>query len=43
MPKVALLNQTGKNIGDVELSDSVFNVEPNQQVLYEVKIGRAHV
>jgi len=36
MPKVALLNQTGKNIGDIELSDSVFNVEPNQQVLYEV-------
>lgn len=36
MPKVALLNQTGKNIGELELSDSVFNVEPNQQVLYEV-------
>ena len=36
MPKVALLNQTGKNVGDIELSDSVFNVEPNQQVLYEV-------
>ena len=36
MPKVALLNQTGKNIGDIELSDTVFNVEPNQQVLYEV-------
>lgn len=36
MPKVALLNQTGKNVGDIELNDSVFNVEPNQQVLYEV-------
>ena len=36
MPKVALLNQTGKNIGEIELIDSVFNVEPNQQVLYEV-------
>lgn len=36
MPKVALLNQTGKNVGEIELSDSVFNVEPNQQVLYEV-------
>jgi len=36
MPKVALLNQTGKNVGDIVLSDTVFNVEPNQQVLYEV-------
>ncbi len=36
MPKVALLNQTGKNVGEIELSDTVFNVEPNQQVLYEV-------
>lgn len=36
MPKVALLNQTGKNVGEIELIDSVFNVEPNQQVLYEV-------
>jgi large subunit ribosomal protein L4 len=36
MPKVALLNQTGKNIGELELSDSVFNVEPNNQVLYDV-------
>lgn len=36
MPKVALLNQTGKNVGEIELNDSVFNVEPNQQVLYEV-------
>lgn len=36
MPKVALLNQTGKNVGEITLSDTVFNVEPNQQVLYEV-------
>ena len=36
MPKVALLNQTGQNVGEIELLDSVFNVEPNQQVLYDV-------
>ena len=36
MPKVALLNQTGKNIGDIELNDSVFAVEPNQQVVFDV-------
>jgi large subunit ribosomal protein L4 len=36
MPKVALLNQAGQDIGKVELLDSVFFVEPNQQVLYDV-------
>jgi len=36
MPKVALLNQAGQDIGKVELLDSVFAVEPNQQVLYDV-------
>ena len=36
MPKVALLNQTGENIGKIELSDSVFAVEPNKQVVFDV-------
>ncbi len=36
MPKIALLNQTGKNIGEIELKDSVFAVEPNQQVVFDV-------
>ena len=36
MPKVALLNQTGKNIGNIELNDSVFAVEPNKQVVFDV-------
>jgi large subunit ribosomal protein L4 len=36
MPKVALLNQTGQNVGEFELSESVFGIEPNQQALYDV-------
>lgn len=36
MPKIALLNQSGQNVGEVELNDSVFGVEPNQQVVYDV-------
>lgn len=36
MPKVALLNQTGQNVGEVVLNDSVFGIEPNQQALYDV-------
>ncbi|MEH7413892.1 50S ribosomal protein L4 [Neobacillus drentensis] len=35
MPKVALLNQSGSQVGDIELNDSVFGIEPNQHVLFE--------
>jgi large subunit ribosomal protein L4 len=35
MPKVALMNQTGSQVGDIELNDSVFGIEPNQHVLFE--------
>ncbi|RIW29989.1 50S ribosomal protein L4 [Bacillus salacetis] len=38
MPKVALFNQSGSQVGDVELNDSVFGIEPNQSVLYEAVI-----
>ena len=36
MPKVALLSQTGQNVGEIELLDSVFAIEPNEQALYDV-------
>ena len=36
MPTVALLNQTGEKIEDITLDDSVFGIEPNQQVIYDV-------
>ena len=35
MPKVALYNQTGAQVGEVELNDSVFGIEPNQHVLHD--------
>jgi len=35
MPKVALLNQNGSQVGDIELNESVFGIEPNQSVLFE--------
>ncbi|MEI5909195.1 50S ribosomal protein L4 [Bacillus spongiae] len=38
MPKVALLNQTGSQVGEVELNDSVFGIEPNEAVLFETVI-----
>jgi len=36
MPKLALLNQAGEAIGEINLADSVFGVEPNEQVIYDV-------
>jgi large subunit ribosomal protein L4 len=36
MPKVALLSQTGQSVGEIELNDSVFAIEPNEQALYDV-------
>ncbi len=35
MPKVALYNQAGSQVGDVELADSVFGIEPNETVLHD--------
>ncbi|WP_085504875.1 50S ribosomal protein L4 [Thalassobacillus devorans] len=38
MPKVALLNQSGSQVGDVELNDAVFGIEPNTHVLHEAVV-----
>jgi large subunit ribosomal protein L4 len=35
MPKVALLNQSGSQVGEIELNELVFGIEPNQHVLFE--------
>jgi large subunit ribosomal protein L4 len=38
MPKVALLSQTGTQVGEIELNDSVFGIEPNNHVLFEAVV-----
>ncbi|MCJ8009724.1 50S ribosomal protein L4 [Lederbergia wuyishanensis] len=35
MPKVALYNQAGSKVGEIELSESIFGIEPNNHVLFE--------
>lgn len=30
MPKVALYNAQGAQVGDIELNDAVFGIEPNE-------------
>ncbi len=36
MPKAILVNMTGAKVGEVELSDAVFGIEPNQAVVHDV-------
>ena len=36
MPTIALLNQSGEKVRDINLSDEIFGIEPNQQVIYDV-------
>ena len=38
MPKVALYNQSGSQVGDIELADAVFGIEPNKNVLFDAVV-----
>ena len=38
MPKVALFNQNGSKVGEIELNDSIFGIEPNNHVLFEAVV-----
>ena len=35
MPKVTLFDQKGSNVGEIELNETIFGIEPNQSVLFE--------
>jgi large subunit ribosomal protein L4 len=38
MPKVSLYNVSGAQVGEIELSDSVFGIEPHKHVLHEAVV-----
>src|ERR687891_350778 len=38
MPKVTMFNQGGSQVGEIELNDSIFGIEPNNHVLFEAII-----
>jgi len=38
MPKVALYNQNGSSVGEIELAESVFGIEPNTHVLHDAVV-----
>ncbi|GGE54390.1 50S ribosomal protein L4 [Pullulanibacillus camelliae] len=38
MPKLTVLDKSGSNVGEIELKDSVFGIEPNEHVMYQAII-----
>lgn len=38
MPVVALFNQSGTQVGDIQLADTVFGIEPNEHALYDAVV-----
>jgi large subunit ribosomal protein L4 len=38
MPKVAVLDMTGKQVGELELSDAIFGITPNEAVLHQAVV-----
>ncbi|MBK3496587.1 50S ribosomal protein L4 [Viridibacillus sp. YIM B01967] len=40
MTKVSLLSQTGSSVGEIELNDAIFGIEPNQNVLFDAVIAQ---
>jgi large subunit ribosomal protein L4 len=38
MPKVALYDQSGSQVGEIELADSIFGIEPNPYVLHQAVV-----
>lgn len=38
MPKMVVLSQTGKELKEITLADTVFGIEPNQQCIFDAVI-----
>ena len=38
MPKASLFNQEGSKVGEIDLNDAIFGIEPNNHVLFEAII-----
>ncbi|CAM5202928.1 Large ribosomal subunit protein uL4 OS=Ureibacillus acetophenoni OX=614649 GN=rplD PE=3 SV=1 [Ureibacillus acetophenoni] len=40
MTKVSVLSQTGASVGEIELNDSIFGIEPNEAVLFDAVVAQ---
>ena len=39
MPKVAVVDMAGKQVGNIELAESVFGIEPNSAVMHHMVVS----
>ena len=39
MPNLAVVNMEGKNVGTIDLADSIFGIEPNAAVMHQVVVS----
>ena len=39
MPKIDVYNTTGKKVGDIDLKDEIFGIEPNEDVVHTVVVN----
>ena len=39
MPKVSVFDMTGKKLADTELSDAVFGITPNKEVMHAMVVN----
>lgn len=39
MPKVSIVDMTGKNVGEITLSDAVFGIKPNTHAMHQVVVN----
>lgn len=39
MPKVTVYDMTGKQVGEVELSDAIFGIKPNESVMHQMVVN----
>ena len=39
MPKIAVLDMAGKEVGTAELPESIFGIEPNMSVMHDVVVN----
>ena len=39
MPNVQLLNMSGEKIGEIELNDAIFGIEPNEAVMHAAVVN----
>lgn len=40
MTKVNVLSQTGSSVGEIELNDAIFGIEPNESVVFDAVIAQ---